>query len=70
MGTYQNRFWVMDDYYKPGSPILVFDSGESSGDMYTGHLTSEGSAFNKLMQEFSAMAIVWEHRCVSLSGTR
>ncbi|KAF9884391.1 hypothetical protein FE257_001791 [Aspergillus nanangensis] len=62
VGTYQNRYWVYDKFYTPGSPIMVFDSGEANGSVYTFHLTSEKSFFRKMLQEFKAMGIVWEHR--------
>lgn len=26
------RYWINADHYKPGGPIFLFDTGESSGD--------------------------------------
>ncbi|RPB27067.1 peptidase S28 [Terfezia boudieri ATCC MYA-4762] len=61
--TFANRFWVVDQYYKPGGPVFTFDTGEASdGFLYHGYLTSNASFFNQYLQEFGAMGVLWEHR--------
>ncbi|PYH47180.1 putative serine peptidase, family S28 [Aspergillus saccharolyticus JOP 1030-1] len=62
-GTYKNRFWVSDEFYQAGKPILVYDAGETDAASVAGaHLTSSLSFFRSTLQEFNAMGIVWEHR--------
>ena len=61
--TFANRFWVVDQYYKPGGPVFVFDTGEASdGFLYYKYLTSNASFFNQYLQEFGAIGVLWEHR--------
>lgn len=63
VGNFTNRFWVVDEYYRPGGPVLVFDTGESAGgDGYIGRLTTEASIVNQYLRQFGAIGIVWEHR--------
>lgn len=62
-GNFSNRFWVVDQYYKPGGPVFAFDTGESNGgDTYLGYLTNSQSFVNKYLQHFNGLGIVWEHR--------
>ncbi|GLB01643.1 hypothetical protein AtubIFM57258_000052 [Aspergillus tubingensis] len=62
-GTYQNRFWVSDEFYEPGSPIFVYDTGEADGaSIASAYLTSTLSFFREFLIEFNAMGIAWEHR--------
>ncbi|KAF8424482.1 serine carboxypeptidase S28-domain-containing protein [Tirmania nivea] len=61
--TFANRFWVVDQYYKPGGPVFTFDTGETSdGFLYRGYLTNNASFFNQYLREFGAMGVLWEHR--------
>ncbi|KAF8435208.1 serine carboxypeptidase S28-domain-containing protein [Terfezia claveryi] len=61
--SFANRFWVVDQYYKPGGPVFTFDTGEASdGFLYRGYLTSNASFFNQYLQEFGAIGVLWEHR--------
>ena len=65
VGTYMNRFWVNEDFFVPGNPVILYDAGESSAEgTAQSRLTSEFSFFRKMLQEFSAIGIVWEHRFV------
>lgn len=67
-GTYENRFWVNDEFYKPGKPIMVYDVGETDGDTVAqAYLTSTLSFFRGLLEELGAMGIAWEHRFVRYS---
>ncbi|PYI12008.1 serine peptidase, family S28 [Aspergillus sclerotiicarbonarius CBS 121057] len=62
-GTYENRFWVNDEFYKPGKPIMVYDAGETDGEAVAqAYLTSSLSFFRGLLEELDAMGIAWEHR--------
>lgn len=31
VGTFRQRYWVDDRFYKPGGPVFVLDGGETSG---------------------------------------
>ncbi|KAL5340879.1 serine carboxypeptidase S28-domain-containing protein [Aspergillus crustosus] len=62
LGTYQNRFWANDDYYRPGGPVFLYDAGETDAGSSSSHLVSNTSFFRAMMQEFNAIGIVWEHR--------
>ncbi|KAI5782653.1 serine peptidase, family S28 [Geopyxis carbonaria] len=62
-GNFTNRYWVVDEYYEPGGPIFVFDTGESNGGQgYLGYLTRNTTFFNRYLREFKGLGIVWEHR--------
>ncbi|PYH92963.1 hypothetical protein BO71DRAFT_455971 [Aspergillus ellipticus CBS 707.79] len=62
-GTYQNRFWVNDEFFEPGKPIMLYDVGETNAEATAyAHLTSSLSFFKLMLEEFHAMGIVWEHR--------
>ncbi|OJJ95915.1 hypothetical protein ASPACDRAFT_1875474 [Aspergillus aculeatus ATCC 16872] len=62
-GTYRNRFWVSDEFYQAGKPILVYDAGETeAASVAQAHLTSSLSFFRSTLEEFNAMGIIWEHR--------
>ncbi|KAL4932362.1 putative serine peptidase, family S28 [Aspergillus undulatus] len=62
VGTFQNRFWANDEYYKPGGPVIVYDAGETNAGSSANHLTSEYSFFPGILEEFGAIGVVWEHR--------
>ena len=71
---FQNRFWVNDEYYKPGGPVIVFDVGEGTATpaIVRALLTVKPlpdqppiqlmSAAVRLAQEFNGVAIALEHR--------
>ncbi|PWY69696.1 serine peptidase, family S28 [Aspergillus heteromorphus CBS 117.55] len=62
-GTYENRFWVNDEFFEPGKPIMLYDAGETNAEATAyAHLTSSLSFFRPMLEEFHAMGIVWEHR--------
>ncbi|KAL0636799.1 hypothetical protein Q9L58_004156 [Maublancomyces gigas] len=61
--TFENRYWVLEEFYKPGSPVFIYDAGE--GDAEPGvqnRLVANGSFFRQIVSEFSGLGIVWEHR--------
>ncbi|KAL4942102.1 hypothetical protein BDV06DRAFT_222518 [Aspergillus oleicola] len=62
VGTYQNRFWANDEYYKPGGPVILYDVGEVNAESSASHLTSDLSFFPELLEEFNAVGVIWEHR--------
>ncbi|KAJ5819597.1 hypothetical protein N7474_005188 [Penicillium riverlandense] len=64
VGTYQNRYWVSEDYYRPGGPIIVYDVGETSAQSSAmAYLAAnKASFFSEILKEFNGMGIVWEHR--------
>ncbi|KAL4902734.1 hypothetical protein BDW74DRAFT_180435 [Aspergillus multicolor] len=62
VGNFQNRYWVNDKYYEPGGPVFFYDVGEANGEGSAAHLTSSVSFFPDVLEEFSAIGIVWEHR--------
>lgn len=63
MGTYQNRYWVSTDFYKPGGPVFVLDAGE--GNAYSvaqSYLGGSDNFFAEYLKEFHGLGLVWEHR--------
>ena len=71
VGTYENRYWVSEKFFEPGSPVIMYDAGElNAQDLAALHLASDTSFFTRLLKEFNAMGIVWEHRSVGARLTR
>lgn len=65
VGTYNNRFWVNEEFFVPGSPVILYDAGESNAEpVAQSRLGSNLSFFRSMLQEFNAIGIVWEHRFV------
>ncbi|KAJ5961154.1 uncharacterized protein N7479_008304 [Penicillium vulpinum] len=63
VGTYQNRYWVSDQHYKEGGPVFVYDVGEASAESSAqAYLVNSTTFFNRLVEEFNGIGIVWEHR--------
>ena len=66
-GTFLNRFWVREDAYKPGGPVLLFDHGEGSvGDSWKHVLLEEKGVFRQMVDKYNGVGIVWEHRYCEL----
>jgi hypothetical protein len=62
-GTFQNRFWVWDGWYKEGAPVFLFDAGEGNAEPGAlDWLQSSRSAFAELVKKFNGIGMVWEHR--------
>ncbi|KAI5852730.1 serine peptidase, family S28 [Morchella snyderi] len=61
--TFNNRYWVLEEFYKSGGPIFLIDVGESNAlfavDYY---LKSNITPIRDLARKFNAMVILWEHR--------
>jgi hypothetical protein len=62
-GTFYNRYWVSSRAYKPGSPIFIYDVGESDASTNAlFRLTDSTSFFRQLVEQYNGIGIVWEHR--------
>ncbi|KAI0642323.1 serine carboxypeptidase S28-domain-containing protein [Trametes meyenii] len=64
-GTFMNRFWVNDTYYKPGGPVFLFDSGEQDAEPLVPYYLQEYhglSATMRVAKRYNGLAILWEHR--------
>jgi len=58
--TFEQRFWVNAQFFKPGGPVILLDSGESSG---TGRLPFINTGIAaKLANATGGLALVLEHR--------
>ena len=58
--TFNQRYWVSDRHYKAGGPIIVLDSGESSGVGRLPYL--QQGIVDILTNATSGLGIVLEHR--------
>ncbi|KAI9062583.1 hypothetical protein FKP32DRAFT_1573969 [Trametes sanguinea] len=64
-GTFKNRYWVNDTYYKSGGPVFLFDSGEQNAEPLLPYYLQEYhglSATMRLAKRYNGLAILWEHR--------
>ncbi|OCH89254.1 hypothetical protein OBBRIDRAFT_732955 [Obba rivulosa] len=64
-GTFMNRYWINDTYYKPGGPVFLFDSGEQNAEPLLPYYLQEYhglSATMQLAKRYGGLAILWEHR--------
>lgn len=65
VGFYQNRYWASTKHYKEGGPVFVYDVGEAAAETSAqAHLGNSSSFFYQMLEEFSGVGIVWEHRFV------
>ncbi|KAJ5238379.1 hypothetical protein N7468_002998 [Penicillium chermesinum] len=63
VGTYQNRYWVSDQYYREGGPVFLYDVGETNASSPAkAYLGNSSSFLVEVLKEFGGMGIVWEHR--------
>ncbi|KAH8429991.1 putative serine peptidase, family S28 [Aspergillus melleus] len=63
VGTYNNRYWVNEEFFVPGSPVILYDAGESGAEATAqSRLMSDLSFFRRMLQDLQAIGIVWEHR--------
>jgi len=68
VGTYNNRYWVNDEFYKKGGPVFIYDVGEADAESSAySILGNSTSFFAELLAEFNGMGIVWEHRFVEIN---
>jgi hypothetical protein len=62
-GTFYNRYWVSSRAYKPGSPVFIYDVGESDASTNAlFRLQDATSFFRRLVEQYHGIGIVWEHR--------
>jgi predicted transcriptional regulator len=62
-GTFLNRYWINSEFYQPGGPVFVYDSGESNAlDSVERMLERSSSFMGQLLEEFHGIGILWEHR--------
>lgn len=67
LGTFQQRYWMDWEYYKPGGPIIFMTPGEVNAENYTGYLTNV--TINGLIaQQQNGAAVIIEHRFFGLSN--
>ncbi|THH02794.1 hypothetical protein EW026_g112 [Hermanssonia centrifuga] len=58
--TFSQRYWVSDRYYTPGGPVIILDSGESSGTERLPYLDT--GIVDILANATGGLGIVLEHR--------
>lgn len=59
-GTFENRYWFDDTYYKPGGPVVVMQSGETNG---LNRLPGIQKGILRILSEATGgMSVVLEHR--------
>ncbi|KAI6381348.1 hypothetical protein MCOR25_001279 [Pyricularia grisea] len=62
LGTFRQKFWWNDQFYKgPGSPVILFNPGESRADHYTGYLTNQ-TIPGMYAQAVGGAVVMLEHR--------
>ncbi|KAJ6468409.1 peptidase S28 [Mycena sanguinolenta] len=61
LGTFQQRFWFYEGYYKEGGPIILFNAGEEDASLYTGYLLNE-TITGAMAYAVGGATIVLEHR--------
>lgn len=62
-GTFKQRIWWNDTWYKgPGSPIFLFNPGETNAVNYTGYL-NENALPGRYARQFGGAAILIEREC-------
>ncbi|TXT04782.1 hypothetical protein VHUM_04050 [Vanrija humicola] len=54
------RYWINAQWYKPGGPVFVMDTGEGAGDRLVGYSISQNPAL--WAKKYNGIAIVLEHR--------
>ncbi|KAF7344257.1 hypothetical protein MVEN_01717000 [Mycena venus] len=61
LGTFPQRFWFYEGYYKEGGPIILFNAGEVDASGYTGYLLNE-TITGAIAYAVGGANIVLEHR--------
>jgi hypothetical protein len=62
-GTFTNRYWINSEFYQPGGPVFVYDTGESDASESVERMLERPSSFmGQLLEEFNGLGILWEHR--------
>jgi hypothetical protein len=63
-GTFNLRYWFDASHYKPGGPVIILQSGETSGEDRLGFL--QKGLLQQLANETNGIGVVLEHRYVGL----
>ena len=58
--TFKQRYWVEDQYYKPGGPVFFLDGGETTGMDRLVYL--ETGIVKYLAEATNGLGIIFEHR--------
>lgn len=58
--TFEQRYWVSDRHYQPGGPVIVFETGESSGTSRIPILDT--GIINILTNATNGLGVILEHR--------
>jgi hypothetical protein len=62
-GNFSNRYWVNDEFYRPGGPVFLLDVGEGrASKLQVLELINEQSYAVPLLRQFGGIGIIWEHR--------
>ncbi|CAK5268823.1 unnamed protein product [Mycena citricolor] len=61
LGTFKQRYWFSEKYYKPGGPIILFNAGEEDASQYTGYLQNV-TITGAIGYATGGATIVMEHR--------
>jgi hypothetical protein len=63
--TFSNRYWINDEHYKPGGPVILYAAGEVSGDARIP--TLEHGIVDILAKNLNGLGVVLEHRYYGFS---
>ncbi|KAG2039982.1 peptidase S28 [Suillus americanus] len=67
LGTFQQRYWMNWEFYKPGGPIVLMTPGEGNADGYEAYTTNE--TINGLIaQQQNGAGVIIEHRFFGYSN--
>jgi pimeloyl-ACP methyl ester carboxylesterase len=61
-GNFSNRYWVLDEFFVPGGPVIAFDLSSQPAEFLLPLLTSPNSFFTQYLRQFKALGLIWEHR--------
>ena len=65
-GTYDNRYWVNETFYKPGGPVIFCDGGEAGvTEDFAAQLLNETGGITapmELARKYDGLVVLWEHR--------
>ncbi|EIW74346.1 peptidase S28 [Coniophora puteana RWD-64-598 SS2] len=61
LGTFKQRYWTSNEYYKTGGPVVLMTPGETNADGYESMLTNV-SVNGLIAQQNNGAVVVIEHR--------